>query len=317
MRSSILTFSALLAGLTVSGANQVWSQDYPSKPIRMVTSEAGGGGDVIARIIAQGLSAGFGRQVIVENRGIIGAEVVARARPDGYTLLFYGSNVWISPLLRKTSWDPIKDFSPVTLAVSAINILVVHPSVPATSVKELIALAKANPGKLNFASSAVGSSTHLSGELFKAMAGIDIVHVPYKGVAPAFNDLLGGRVQMIFSNSASMAPYVKAGRLRALAVGSAKPSSLLPDLPTVAETVPGFEAPVPYAIFVPANTPVPLINRLNQEITRVLNDPDVKARLVKTEVEVYASSPEQLAAMIKAEIVRWGKVIKDAGIHDE
>ncbi len=299
------------------GNGPVLAQDYPNKYIRILTSEAGGGGDSLSRLIAQGLTKAWGQQVIVENRGILGAEVVAKAPPDGYALLLYGSNVWISPLLRKASWDPVRDFSPITLAAEAINILAVSPSVPVKSVAELIALAKAKPGEINFASSATGSSTHLAGELFKAMAGINIVHVPYKGVAVAYNDLMAGRVQMMIGASGSMAPLIKADKLRLLAVGNEKPSALFPGVPAIAATLPGYEAGVPFGMFAPAKTPSAIINRLNEETVRALKNPDIEEKLVNLQLEIVASTPAQLAEKVSSDRSKLGKIIKDAGIREE
>jgi tripartite-type tricarboxylate transporter receptor subunit TctC len=293
------------------------AQDYPNKVVRIVTSEAGGSGDSIARLVAQGLTKGLGQQVIVDSRGILGADVIAKAPPDGYSLLFYGSNAWISPLVRKTSWDPEKDFAPIMLVVDAVSVLVVHPSVPAKSVQELIALAKAKPGELNFASSATGSATHLAGELFKSMTGINIVHIPYKGISVAYNDLIAGRVQMIFGTSGSVSSNVKAGKMRAIAIANGKPSALLPGLPTIASTVPGFEAGIPYAMFAPAKTPTTIINRLNEETGRALKQADISDRLLKLEVEVIASTPAQLAEKVRTDRVQLGKIIRDAGIHED
>ena len=213
LRFAVCMFSAVCMDL---GASPALSQNYPSKPIRIVTSTAGGGADIVARLIAQGLSASLGPQVLVDNRnGMIAGEIVAKSPPDGYTLLVYGSTLWLSPFLRSNvSWDPVRDFSPVSLAVNSPNIVVVHPSLPVKSVKELIALAKQRPGQLNYGST-IGGSTHLSAELFKAMAGVDIVHIPYKGNGPALNAVIGGQVQLMFSTTAAASPQVKSGRLRA------------------------------------------------------------------------------------------------------
>ncbi len=294
-----------------------FAQDYPNKVVRIVTSEAGGSGDSIARLVAQGLTKGLGQQVIVDSRGILGADVIAKAPPDGYSLLFYGSNAWISPLVRKTSWDPEKDFAPIMLVVDAVSILVVHPSVPAKTVQELITLAKAKPGELNFASSATGSATHLAGELFKSMTGINIVHIPYKGISVAYNDLIAGRVQMMFGTSGSVSSNVKAGKMRAIAIANGKPSALLPGLPTIASTVPGFDAGIPYAMFAPAKTPTAIINRLNEETGRALKQADISDRLLKLEVEVIASTPAQLAEKVRTDRVQLGKIIRDTGIHED
>ena len=258
-------------GLMVLGATGSLGQDFPIKPIRIVTLEPGGGTDFSARIIAQGLSGNLGYPVIVDNRGgangVIAAQIVAKASPDGYTLLLNGSPVWLLPFLQdNVPYDPIKDFSPVGLVTSAPNVLVVHPSSAVNSVKELIALAKAKPGTLNYGSAATGGSPHLAAELFKALAGVNIVRIPYKGAGLALNDVIGGRVQMMFPTAATVAPYLKSEKLKVLAVTTGQPSALFPGLPTVATTVPGYESASTVGVFAPAGTPAALVNRLNQEI---------------------------------------------------
>jgi len=314
-RFVVLLFSM---AVTVLGAGVACGQEYPNRPIRMVTSQAGSGSDFAARLIAQGLPDRFGQRGVVDNRGIVAAEIVAQAAPDGYTLLLYSTPLWISPLIRdNVRWDPLKDFAPVTLAVNAPNLLVVHPSVPVKSVKELVALAKARPGELNYGSGSTGSTSHLSAELFKAMAGVNIVRVPYRGVGPALVALVGGQMHLIFPSASAAVPYLKSGKLRALAVTTAQPSALAPGLPTVAAAgLPGYESDTPLGIFAPAGTPSALIDRLNREIVWVLNRPDVKERLFNSGVEVIGSSPKKFAATLKSEIARWGKLIKDAGLHE-
>ena len=298
-------------------------QNYPSKPIRMLTAEAGGGADFVARVIARELTANLGEQVIVDNRGgaggIIAGEIVARAAPDGYTLLFYGPAIWLLPFLRNhVPYDPVRDFSPITMAVTTPNILVVHPSLPVSSVGELIALAKARPGQINDAGANTGSSVHLAAELFKAMAGVKIVRVPFKGVGPALNALIAGQVQIMFPSAGAVAPHVKSGRLRALAVTSAQPTALAPGLPTVAASgVPGYESIAMFGIFAPARLPAALSIRLHQEVVHVLVRPEVKSRLFESGVEPVGNSPAEFAATLKSEMTKWGKVIKDAGIRDE
>ncbi len=214
-------------------------------------------------------------------------------------------------------WDPVRDFAPITLAVSSPSVLVVHPSVPAKSVEELIALAKAKPGELNYGSAQPGSSSHIAAELLKSMAQVNLVRIPYKGNGPAFNALLAGQVQVMFAPAGSVAPHLNTGRLRALAVTNPKPTPLVPGLPTVAAVLPGFESRILTGLFVPAKTPAVLINRLYDEVVRVLQTPEVKDPLFKSGVEVYASSPRESAIVLKAEMARWGKVIKEANIHDE
>ena len=309
---SILPIAALLLN-----AGPATAQTYPSKPIRMITAQAGGGADLAARLIAQGLTERMEQQVIVDNRGVVAVvgELVAKAPPDGYTLLLYAQALWLTPFLRdNVRYDPVKDFAPITLAVSQPSILVVHPSLPVKSVKELITLAKGRPGDLNYASAQDGSPAHMAAELFKSMAKAEIVRINYKGSAPAFNDLIGGQVQLMFAPVGGSVPHVKAGRLKALAVTSAKASPLLPGLPPVSATLPGYEATSPYGIFAPAGTPAAVIGRLNQEIARVLASTEVKERFLSLGVEVVGGSPAELAATVKAEMTKWGALIKEAGI---
>lgn len=318
----------LSIGMTVLGAGVVCGQPtstssgqtFPSKPIRMLSSAPGGSSDVVARMIAPGLSANLGQQVIVDNRGgFISVDILTKAPPDGYTLLYFGSSLWLAPFLRaNVPYDPVKDFSPVALAVSAPTILVVHASVAATSVKELIALAKAKPGTLNYSSGPSGSATHLAAELLKSMAGVSIVRIPYKGQGPALNALLGGEVQLTFPSAGSVMTHVKAGKIRALAITSSEPSALFPGLSALAAAgVPGYESVQMSGIFAPAKTPKPIVDRLNREIVRVLDSADVKERFASAGLEAVGGSPEQFAAKIKSEMIRMGKVIKDAGIREE
>lgn len=313
---SVMMFSV---GLLAVGAGVASGQDYPNKPVRMVTAAPGAAGDFVARLVALGLTDSWGQQVIVENRGgsgVIPIEIVAKALPDGYTLLVFGSTLWLLPFIQKVSYNPISDFSPITLAAITPLLLVVHPSLPVKSITELIALAKSRPGELNYASGISGSATHLPAELFKAMAGVNIVRVAYKGGAPAISALIGGEVQVMFATASGAGPHVSSGRLRALAVTSAQPSALFPDLPTVAASgLPGYDAASIMCIFAPAKTPAALVGRLNREIVRVLNKADVKERFIKAGSEVVASSPRELAAAMKADMATMGKVIRDAGIR--
>ena len=286
----------------------------------MVAGETGGAGDFGARIVAQALAAALGHQVIVDNRGgtVVPLEIVTRAPADGHTLLYYGASLWLLPYMRdNASWDPIKDFSPITLAVSSPNLIVAHPSLAANSVKELIALAKSKPGSLNYASGITGSSSHLAAELFKSMAGVNIVRITYKGIGPALNDLIGGQVQLSFANVSAGLPHVRSGKLKLLAVTSAQSSALVPGAPTVAASgLPGYESASIFCIFAPAATPAPIIGRLNQEINRVLNQADVKQRFLNTGVETVGTTPAELSARIKSEMTKLGKVIKEAGIRE-
>jgi tripartite-type tricarboxylate transporter receptor subunit TctC len=308
----------LSVGMMVLGAGVVSGQEYPNKPIRIVTTAPGGGGDFVSRIIAEGISGPLGQPVIVDNRatGLVASEFVSKAPPDGYTLTVAGGAFWILPLLlRKAPYDVVRDFSPISLLVREVNVVVVVPSLPVNSITELIALAKKKPGALNYASTGVGGTDNLATELFKSMAGVNIVHVPYKGTAPGIAGLLGGEVQMAITDSGNVAAHVKSGRLKALAVTTAEPSTLVPGLPTVAASgLPGYEMVGMTSIFAPAKTPVAIIKRLNQEIVRVLNLPSVRERFFNSGVEVVGSSPEQLAATVDSEIAKDGKIIRDAGI---
>ena len=311
--------SLLVAVMAISGGSPLSAQDYPSKPVRMVTSAAGGGGDILTRLLAQAIAGSLGQPTIVDNRGgILAFEAVAKAAPDGHTLLSSPNNFWLLPFMQNVAYDPIRDFLPITLYVRSPNVIVVHPSLPVKSIKELVALAKAQPGQLNFAAGSTGSSSHLAAELFKITAGVNIVHIAYKGAAVALNDTLGGHVFLLFSNTAAVAPHAKSGRLRSLAVTSAQPSALAPELPTVASSgYPGYEAAAMYGLFAPAATPVAVITRLNQETLRALARSDVKEKFFSAGVETVGTTPDQLLAAIKSEMVRLGKVIKDAGIRGE
>jgi tripartite-type tricarboxylate transporter receptor subunit TctC len=301
-----------IAGLVIAGA--ACGQNFPSKPVRVVTGEVGGATDITARLIGPGLTEALGQQVLVDNRGggsgAIAALTVSRASPDGHTLLFYASALWIVPLMQEVAWDPVKDFSPITLVASAPNILVVHPSLPVKSLGELIALARARPGALNYASGGSGGSPHLAAELFKSMARVDIVRVSYKGGGPAVNDLIAGQVQLMFGSAGSVTPHVRSGRLRPLAVTSLQPSPLAPGLPTVASFgLPGFVTLGHFALFAPAGTPASVIGRVQQEIARVIARPLVKEKLLSSGLEPAGGTPEALAALVKSEIAMWGKVL--------
>jgi tripartite-type tricarboxylate transporter receptor subunit TctC len=306
----------LSIGTLVLGTGVVSCQNYPNKPIRILTPLAGSGGDFIGRILAQGMSGPLGQPVIVDNRNrILATEVVLKAPPDGYTLTIQGPAVWIAPLLEKMPYDAVTDLAPISLIARQVNVLTVHPPLPVKSVKELIALAKARPGELNHGSGGIGTIGHIGVELLKSMAGVNIVWVPYKGDAPAFAALISGEVQLTIADPRLAEPHVKAGRLKALAVTSATPSALVPELPTVASSgLPGYDVVGMNGVWAPARTPEAIVNRLNQEIMRVLNQPEVKQRFLEAGYEVVASSPEQFAATIKADIARSGKIIRDAGI---
>ena len=297
------------------------SRSYPSKPVRIVTSEVGGSADVAARMLAQGISPPLGQSMVVDNRpgGPIPGDIVSKARPDGYTLLFFGGTFWLQPLLRKhVSYDPLKDFSPITLVLIQPNVLVVHPSVPVHTVKELIALAKARPGALNYAVGSVGASHHLGTELFKTMAGLDIVGIGYRGTGPAIIGLITGQVQIMFPPASAVVPHVQSGKVRILAVASSQPTPVVPNVPTVAASgLPGFESVSTLALFAPAQTPANIVDRLNRESVRFLNTPEVRERFVNLGAEVVGSSPAELTAKVRSEISRVARLIKDAGIRVE
>jgi tripartite-type tricarboxylate transporter receptor subunit TctC len=314
---------ALVFGLLLS--LDAFAQDYPSKPVRIINPFAPGGPvELLARAVGQKLQETWGQPVIVEARGgaagNIGIEYVAKQPPDGYTLLVMPTgNAVVNPhIYAKLPYDPLRDFAPVTLLATVENILAVHPGVGAGSVKELIALAKANPGKLTFSSPGIGSQAHVAGEMLKSMAGVEMVHVAYKGMAPALNDLLGGQVSMMFVSMSSGLKHVQAGKLRTLGVASLKRSSAAPDLPTIAEQgLPGFEALSWYALMAPAGTPAEIIGKLAAESARALRAPDVKERLVALGADPVGNSPAELAEMLKRESARWREVVRKAGIRAE
>lgn len=308
-----------MAALAVPGLS--FSQAYPTKPIRLiVTFAAGGGTDLVARAVSPRLSEYLGQTVVVENRaganGAVGAEAVARAAPDGYTLCVCAAGTLaVGPHLTKQPFDPFKDFAPVSLLATSPFVVTVNPALQANSVRELIAIAKAHPGKINFGSSGIGGAPHLSTELFKHMAGIDMVHVAYKGLGPAITDLLGGQIHMMFADVGVVAPHLRSGKLRGLAVSGAARSSAVPELPTVAEAgVSGYAAGTWYGIFAPAGTPAPVVARLSGDIGKVLSLPEIHSALVAQGVEAMASTPERFAAFVREEHAKWGKVIRDARI---
>ncbi len=303
----------------LAAAASACGQAFPARPVRIVTSEPGSGTDLVARLVAQGLTERLGRQVIVENRGgMVSGEVVLKAAPDGHTLLVSGTSLWLAPFLRDSAtYDPLRDFSPVTLAASSPSVLAVHPSLPAESVRDLVALAKSRPRELNYSSGSTGAPTHLSAELFKSMAGVDIVRITYKGTGPAINALVAGEVQLMFVTTSTAAPHVRAGRLRVLAVTTAQPSALAPGLPTVAASgLPGYEATALFAMFAPAKTPATLVVLLNREIVQLLGSPQVRERLFNAGTEAIGSSPEALAATMRSDMAKWGKLIRAAGLRD-
>lgn len=297
------------------------AQQYPVKPIRMIVpSTPGGGPDLMARAIAQKLSETLGRQVVVEARpgagGIIGSEYVAKSPPDGYTLIMgnAGSHSVNPSLYRKLPYDPQRDFAPVSLVSSAPNILIVHPSLPVKSVKDLIAIARARPGDLTFGSGSNGSTAHLSGELFRTMAKVNMVHVPFKGAPAAVIGVMTGEVSLAILNLPPALPHVKSGKLNALGVSTAKRSPAVPDLPTIAEAgLPGYEATAWFGVLAPAGTPAGIVTRLNTEIVQGLNSADVRKRIAADGGEVIGSTPEEFAAVMKRDIAKWAKVVALSG----
>jgi len=295
------------------------AQEFPARLIRIVTSPPGGNNDFTARLMMKGLTEKAGWQMVIDNRAILVAyEVVARSAPDGYTLLVAGGTFISGNLFEKLSFDPLRDFTAISITHRAPNILVVHPSVPAKSVKELIAFAKARPGELNYGSSGIGSSNHLAAELFNVMAGVKTVRINYKGVGPAVNALLSGETHLMIVNVPAVAGYIQSGRLRQLAITSTEPSPLRPGLPTMAAAgLPGFESIVLSGTFAPAGTPAPVVIRLNQEIVRAINQPDIKEKFLALGIETVGSSPQEATAAVKSEIAKVGKLIKDAGIRTQ
>jgi len=320
-RLNLYCVRAFAAALAIVAAPVAFGQAaYPTKPVRIVVPfPAGGTTDIIARATAQKLSEAWGQQVIVDNRpgaaGNIGAELVAKSAPDGYTLLMgtVGTHAINSSLYAKMPYDHVKDFAPVILVAGVPNVLVVNPEVPVKTVPELIAYVKANPGKLNFASSGSGTSIHLSGELFKTMTGVQMTHVPYKGSAPALTDLIGGQVQLMFDNLPSSLAFIKAGKLRALAVTSTTRAAALPDVPTVADFVPGFEASSWFGLLAPAGTPPAVIAKINGEVAKWLATPEAREKLTAQGANIAGGAPEDFAKHIQAETAKWAKVVKDSG----
>jgi tripartite-type tricarboxylate transporter receptor subunit TctC len=324
MKPLSILLAAALAAASANASAQTEGR-YPDRPIRMIApSSPGGPVDVMARVVAQGLTEILGQQLVVDNRagagGLIGSELVATAVPDGYTIMFgfSGPLVIVPHVTAKTPYNPLKDFAPVSLTLQAPYILLVHPGLPAKSVKELIALARERPGKLNFASGGTGTGIHLAGELFKSTAGINIVHVPYKGAGPGMTALLANEIDMMFNGVAPAVPHVKSGRLRVLAVSSAKRSTLLPDVPTVAEA--GglkYDTSGWYGVLAPAKTPRAIVNTLHGAVVKTLATPAVKDAFARQGVETVGSTPEEFARFIREEWVKWEKVIKAAGIKGQ
>jgi tripartite-type tricarboxylate transporter receptor subunit TctC len=319
----LLSASALMP-LLGSRAAPAQAQTYPARFVRLVVPfPPGGGTDAIARVVAVKLSAIWGHEMVIENKGggatSIGTDTVARADPDGYTVLLQSVPLAVNKFLFATlPYDPVADLAPVSLLCDYPNVMAVPMSSPANTVAEFIAHAKANPGKVTYASSGFGTSVHLSGELFRRMAGVELRHIPYRGAGPAFNDLIPGRVDVMFNNIGAVLPFIRGGKLRALGVTSSKRARELPEIPTVSESgVPGFEVTGWYAFFAPARTPDAVIRKLHADTVVALSDPTIKARLDQLGVGVIGSSPEGLRAHLKAEMDKWGVIIKEAGIRVE
>jgi tripartite-type tricarboxylate transporter receptor subunit TctC len=323
-RFKLALFGLLALSVTASGAQTgTGSETWPSRPIRMVLGHSpGGNADTFARALAKPLAERLGQQIIIDNKPganqIIAAEIAARAPADGYTIYLASQSSLVLNVgaQKKLPYDPVRDFSPVSLLYTIPLYLVVHPEVPATSVKELVALAKAKPGEINFSSVGTGSSVHLAGEMFKSMTGIDMVHVPYKGSSEALIDLLAGRVQIMFDGGVSALPRVKEGKLRVLGMTGAQRSPSFPDIPTIAEAgVPGYSALFWFGIVAPAGTPAPIVNRLSTEIGAILNDPVFKSMFAAQGVDPVSSTPEEFSRLIKDELPKWTGIMKRAGIE--
>ncbi|MGE5523584.1 MAG: tripartite tricarboxylate transporter substrate binding protein [Rhodospirillaceae bacterium] len=323
MRKTILACLMAAAALPAAAAENV--NDYPSKPIRLVVPfTPGGSTDILARVIGQKLTEAWGKQVVIDNRpgagGNIGVDLVAKSPADGYTLVMghigtFGVNPTLYP---KLPYDPIKDFQPITLVALVPNMLSVNPALPAKSVKELVALAKAKPGTINFGSGGNGSAAHLAGEYFKLMTKTEITHIPYRGTSPAVTDLIAGQIQMMITGVPPTLTFAKSGKLRALAVATSKRLPLLPDLPTIAEAgVPGYEATQWYGVLAPAGTPKPIVAKLNAEMAKAIKGPDVREKLAADAAEPVGNSPEEFGAFIKKEIARWAPVVKASGARPE
>jgi tripartite-type tricarboxylate transporter receptor subunit TctC len=324
-RAAAITLAVICAVHAVASIAQTPAPaNFPSRPLRLIVPFApGGGNDILARILATQLAAGLGQQTLVDNRpgaaGITATEIVARASPDGYTLLLgFMGPLAISPAFTPLPYDPVTDFTSLDLLATSYHILVVNPSLPARSVKELIDLAKSQPGKLNYASSGLGANLHLMTELFKTVAGVDIVHIPYKGSGPAANAVLAGEAQMLFGSITSSLPYVRANRLAALAVTSPARSSLAPEVPTLTESgVPGVDVPSWYTLLAPARTPRDAADKLRAELKRIASAADFREQLARQAIEVRMLAPDEYAGFLRAEIEKWGKVVRSNGLKAE
>ncbi len=315
---------SVFAVLALCGCSSAFAQSYPTKPIRMIVAyPPGGGTDIVGRMMAQKMSENFAQTVVIDNRGgaagSIGSEIAAKSAPDGYTILMgnVAPNAINVSLYAKLGYDPVRDFEPVSLVASTPNILVVHPTLAVKTVSDLIALAKAKPGTLNYPSAGLGSSSHLAGELLDSIAGVKMVHIPYKGGGPALTDLLGGQMQLMFATMPAAMPHVRSGKLRAVAVTSAKRSQAMPELPTIGETLKGYEASTWYGVLAPARTPRPIVTKLHGEIVKILGVAETRDKLLLQGFEPVGGTPAKFGAYIKSEIEKWGKVVKAAGIRAE
>lgn len=316
---------AVVCAAFVTGADAAPAPDavarFPTKPIRLVVSGVGGSGDFAGRLIAADLTQRLGQQVVVDNRpgGVTPGEIVMKAQPDGYTLMMVGFVIWLAPFMRdNVAFDPVRDFTPVTMAINSPNVLVVHPSLRVKTVPELIALAKQKPGALNYAASGMGNSNHIAGEMFKVMAGVNIAAIAYRGATLALNDVVGGRVEMMFATANSSGPHVTAGRLVALGVTTAKPSPVMPGVPTVAaQGLPGYESAATIGVLARAGTPGVVVNLLQREIARYLHSTEGKERLLKAGIEAVGNTPAEFAAIIHEDMRVKGKIIRDVGMRME
>jgi tripartite-type tricarboxylate transporter receptor subunit TctC len=320
----MLKIIRVIAIALAASSLQVQAQPYPNQPIRLIVPFAAGGpSDVLARAFSQKLGEDLGQPVIIDNKPGAGtnlaAEFVARSKPDGYTifLMMVGTQAINEALYKKLSYNTVKDFAPITLVASSSLMLVANPSVPVKNTSELIAYAKANPGKVNFGSSGTGTPLHLGGELFNVQAGTDITHVPYKGAAPALTDVLGGQIQTAMIGTPAALPYVKSGKLTPIGVTSLKRSPNAPEVPAIAETLPNFEVELVYALVAPTGTPNAIIKRLNTQMSTILNNPETKTQLASRGFDVQTSTPEQLGAYIKAEVTKWAPIVKKSGATAE
>ena len=317
------SFTPVAVVLCLLGAATADAQQYPNRPIRLIVGyPPGGPSDITARLVAPYLTEALGQQIVIDNRagagGTVAATLTARAEPDGYTIsIVANGEMAISPNLRKLPYDPLKDFETVSRIGANQLALVVHPAVQAKSVAELVALAKAKPGTVNFASAGTGSTAHLAGELFKSIAGIDIVHVPYKGAGPALIDLIGGQVHMLITGYPGALPHIKAGRLRALGATGPKRMIAAPDLPTISETVKGYDVTSSYGLVLPLRTPKAIVTRLHQETAAIVKKPEVREKLIALGFDPEGNTPAEFAAQIKSELAKWAKVIKIANVKVE